>query len=165
MKSRVRVLTGAFAVLSSVALSASGVSTAEPPSFPDLASLNDVTSEYLGHTPRDADSFHFATADGYWCGGDSRGVSCFGQLPGLQDLPFGPMQGPCEVGDARAYGTGSAITRNHRDCPSATTFKVLNAGQKVTLGSAVCGVLPGDITACTNGTHGFVLDPSGSWTF
>ncbi|MFZ2239161.1 MAG: hypothetical protein WAV90_06400 [Gordonia amarae] len=46
--------------------------------------------------------------------------------------------------------------------------KVLNPGQKVSYGNITCGVVGGGITACldsSNGTHGFVLDPAGSWAF
>ncbi len=152
----------ALAALNAIGL---GSAAAEPPEFPDLNGLADVTQDYMGSTPRDAQGFRFAVADGYTCGGNVNSVSCLGTLQGLQDFPFGPMEGACEVGEAKAFATGSSISRDHRNCQSTQGVKVLNPGQKVSHGSVTCGLLPGDITACTTGAHGFVLQPSGSWTF
>lgn len=140
--------------------------SAQPPGFPDLNSLTDVTPDYIGINPRDSHGFNFVTAEGgFSCGGSTSGASCSGAFPGLEGIPMGPAQGPCELGFANAFPTGGSITRNRGTCDNGGSFRVLNVGQRVSYGPTTCGVFPGSVTACVSGEHGFVLQPSGSWAY
>jgi hypothetical protein len=154
------------------------IAFAQPPGFPDLSGFADVTSSYRtpgGHGPP---GVNFSTADGVNCGfgvpaqvtPDSQFVQCFGTLPGIQNLPItsgSSTQGDCDLGEAQV-GESGVIGHYKGRCPAPGGNRILNPGQKVFYGNITCGVAPGGVTACldtANGEHGFVLQPSGSWTF
>jgi hypothetical protein len=155
-------------VVVALTISSASCAAAQPShDFPDLSGLVDVTPSLLGTTPRDAGGFTFSVpvADpdhGFTCHASSGGADCSGVLPGLASVPLqGPMQGPCDRGDV---ATGNPLRHYHGVCEGPGS-KMLHPGQKATLGPVTCGVLPGDVTACTNGEHGFVLQQSGSFSF
>lgn len=156
------IAAGAVGVL---AVSVAGCASAQPPGFPDLSGLTDVTSQHPLNNPRGQPGFIFAIPDGYGCSGGGDSVSCDGRMPGLAGIPFTPMQGPCELGYAEAGNDRSFVQHRRGECTGPANGNVLHPGQKVSMGSVTCGVLPGSVTACSNGTHGFVIQPSGSSSF
>lgn len=158
-------ITSAVIVLAA----APGCASAQPPAFPDLGSLADVTQNYLGTGPRNSGTIAlFSTPDGLHCGLTSTNAQCQGPLPGVQNVPISPSgstQGDCDLGGAQASGSGGSINHYKGPCPAPPGVKLLDVGQKITQGTTTCGVLAGGVTACTTGTHGFVLQPSGSSSF
>lgn len=60
-----------------------------------------------------------------------------------------------------------AFRKNGGGCPPFADTKTLGAGQKLVKHQMRCVVGEGNLTACINTAtnHGFVLQPSGSWTF
>ena len=60
-----------------------------------------------------------------------------------------------------------SFRRNGGGCPPFADTRTLEAGQKLVKYQMACAVGDGNVTACINTTtnHGFVLQPSGSWTF
>jgi hypothetical protein len=155
------------------------IASAQPPGFPDLSGFADMTAAFTTHENRGgAPGVNFSTPDGLTCGfptppnpgPDSQMVSCDGPFPGLASIPVSnASQGACDLGSVNALaGTPSQINHFRGPCPSPPGRQVLNPGQKVSSGNVTCGVAGGNITACINtgeGEHGFVLQPSGSWTF
>jgi hypothetical protein len=152
-----------------VLAAAPGCASAQPPAFPDLGSLADVTQSYPGTGPRNSGTIAlFSTPDGLHCGLTGTSAQCQGPLPGVQNVPISPSgsaQGDCDLGGAQASGSGGSINHYKGPCPPAPGVKLLDVGQKVTQGTTACGVLTGGVTACTTGPHGFVLQPSGSFAF
>lgn len=157
------------AVTAGFAVAGVPIAAADPSGFPDLSGLTDVTSSHqlrAPHDPSTVDGFVF-TADGYTCSGGATMVSCGGVLPGMTGVPVsvGYETGPCEVDYVSGESDLARMQRGRDACRGPATNPVLSPGQKVTYGPSVCGVLAGGVTACTNGVHGFVLQPSGSWSF
>ncbi|MDR3663150.1 MAG: hypothetical protein P4L86_22670 [Mycobacterium sp.] len=152
-----------------VLAAAPGCASAQPPAFPDLGPLADVTQSYLETGPRNSGTIAlFSTPDGLHCGLTSTSAQCQGPLPGVQNVPISPSgssQGDCDLGGAQASDSGGGINHYKGPCPAAPGVKLLDVGQKITQGTTACGVLAGGVTACTTGPHGFVLQPSGSTTF
>lgn len=169
MGSRPACLLAAGAVAVLIVVSVPGRVSAQPPSFPDLGALADVTQGYLGTGPRNSGTIaQFSTPDGLHCGLTGTSAQCQGPLPGVQDVPISPSgssQGDCDLGGAQASESWASINHYKGHCPATPGLKLLDVGQKITQGATTCGVLAGGVTACTNGPHGFVLQPSGSWTF
>lgn len=144
--------------------------SAAPPGFPDLSLFKEV---HDGRTFTRPDKWangyaFFRTPDGLNCmiGGVRR---CSGPLPGL------PVQ---------YSGECAAVLQTHEESSRSEPFKfeepakgcvpptddLLNIGQKLTLTAnhtTTCVVGKDRLTACIDGDgkHGFVLQPSGSWTF
>lgn len=143
-----------------------GYVSAQPGGVPDVSGLADVTTNFTVSTGRGAHAALFATPDGVACGAGPQGAHCDGNFPGLADIPLSDNSaGPCEVGSAVLDAGSAQIGRHRWACPEPSGRPVLGAGQRVTMGNVTCGVLAGDVTVCTNGPHGFVLQPSGSWNF
>jgi len=148
---------------------------APPPTFPDLNTFQPVDPAAYTASPRAGGATYFTTPDGLQCvlpkpakAGDHVSASCDGPLPGLPaDAPIGkdgcsavatPTSLPTDVGPySFQAGTG---------CPVLTT-PLLNVGQKITTAGLTCVVGADRLTACIDPTlnRGFVLRPSGSWTF
>lgn len=148
--------------------------SAQPPGFPDINNFADVTNTFTQHGGRGTVGVKFATPDGLSCGlgmpssvtSDNQLVQCNGPLPGID----GASNGTCDLGYAQAPPSGpGAVSHSDGNCPSGPPdLPILNPGQKVSYGNIACGVAPGGVTACintSNGEHGFVLQPSGSWSF
>lgn len=155
-----------------------GVATATPPKFPDLNAFQPVdAAAYTVISGRGAGvgGVFFATPDGLQCGlaslangpADHTSAECSGPLPGLPETAPRGQDGCERVGvasgmssDLGPYGFFQGT------CPAITT-PLLNAGQKITAANTTCLVGPDRLTACIDPilNRGFVLQPSGSWTF
>jgi len=160
---------------------------------PDVSGFADVTGDFIVHgpvRPGTPPGVHFTTADGAGCAftlpfnpatpADGR-VTCSGSLPGIADIPLNsssPLNGACDWGIAAAdlerpgqvnhsksAGYTKALGYHREGCTTEVGTKVLGVGQKVTSGVVTCGTADGDVTVCTVGSHGFVLQPSGSFGF
>ena len=174
MKLPLVVLAGA-----SIALTAPSAQAAPPPNFPDLAGFSVVTSTHLATYQRtDQQVVKFSTPDGLAClvsalGGVAPTVRCYGQVPGTTGLAVTAdpnAKAPRDFGVAQVHAANEGTISNYRgDYPTDLAGAPLLApGEKVTLTTMTCGVVAGGVTACidtTDGGHGFVLQPSGSWTF
>lgn len=163
----------------SVVLTAPLAHAAPPPNFPDFAGFDVVTATHLAtyqHT--DQQVVKFSTPDGLAClmnalGGVAPMVRCYGPVPGTAGLAVTAdpnAKAPREFGIAQVHAANEGTISNFRgDYPTDLAGAALLApGEKVTLTTMTCGVAPGGVTACidsTDGGHGFVLQPSGSWTF
>ncbi|WP_322857756.1 hypothetical protein [Mycobacterium shigaense] len=152
-----------------------GIAKAAPPNFPDLNAFQPVDPAPYTATARAGGAAYFATPDGLQCSlpnparpGDHVSASCDGPLPGLPaDSSVGsdgcsmvgsPTSLPTDLGPYRFQaGTG---------CPIITS-PLLNAGHKITKADITCVVGADRLTACIDPilNRGFVLQPSGSWTF
>lgn len=157
-------------VVAALAVSLPASASAQPPGFPDLNNLVDATSTHQlteAHDPLVTVGFVFTTPDGIACSGDPTMVSCGGVFPGMTNVPVDPKYtaGDCEVDYASGESDLARLEHGREACRAPATDPVLAPGQKVTFGPSICGVLPGEVTACTNGIHGFVLQPTGSWSF
>ncbi|MEZ0053036.1 hypothetical protein ABIA30_004061 [Mycobacterium sp. MAA66] len=151
-----------------VLVASPGCASAEPPAggVPDINGFTDVTANFTTPTGHGSPGFSFATPDGVTCGGSSQQASCDGPLPGLSGIPLSHRTtGPCDGGSAIVSVGGTQIVHANGACPAPGGAPVLGVGQKVMQGAITCGVADGGITVCTNGPHGFVLQPSGSSTF
>lgn len=173
MRLTVCVVAGVVATLCAPA------ADAQPPNFPDFAGFAVVTDTHLSlYLVGTQQTVRFSTPDGLYCGintlgGVGESVRCYGPVPGMRGLPViaDPMVAkPCDFGVAllRSANPGE-VTSYRGECPSDLSgAAALLPGQMVSLKSTTCGVAPGNVTACidsTVGGHGFVLKPSGSWTF
>jgi len=73
------------------------------------------------------------------------------------------------AGENRTFPSGRKFMEEHGvEVAEPDRAPLLAPAQKVSLGSTTCGVAPGGVTACidsTDGGHGFVLQPTGSWVF
>ncbi|WP_166906296.1 hypothetical protein [Mycobacterium sp. DL440] len=143
-------------------------SSAEPPGFPDLSKFTEVDaaqfSRPFSYAERWANVYSFfRTLDGINCT-IGPGSWCSGNIPGLpQD-----RGSACKSVDQEANDQQFTFTAHDSRC-EPTKDKVLNPGQKLTdsLTGTKCVVGENRLTACvsTQGKHGFVLQPSGSWAF
>jgi hypothetical protein len=174
MKLPLFVLAGA-----SVVLAAPLAHAAPPPNFPDFAGFSVVTSTHLAsyqHTRQQV--VKFSTPDGLYCdigtlGAVGTTVRCYGPVPEMTGLAVTVdpnARAPRDFGVAQLHAASEGTIGSYRgDYPTDLAGAALLAPeQKVSLGTAMCGVAPGGVTACidsTDGGHGFVLQPSGSWVF
>jgi hypothetical protein len=176
-KKAIAVLTTTTYAVAGLGLSLAypGISNATPPGFPDLNTFQSVDSTGYTASARAGGAVYFTTPDGLSCTlpkpykqGDHVSASCGGPLPGLPDnAPVGP--GGCtEVTTPTSLPTdlGPYSFQNGTGCPIDTT-PLLNVGQKITKGDITCVVGADRLTACVDPVlnRGFVLQPSGSWTF
>ncbi|MCX8555054.1 hypothetical protein OS121_08090 [Mycolicibacterium mucogenicum] len=150
-----------------------------PPNFPDLTNFDVVTASHQVNYQRGTQQMvTFSTPDGVRCsiyafGGVGSAVRCYGAIPGLQAQQVGTdvnAKSPCGFGMAQLHAATPGVLSSYQgDCPSDLDgAALLTPGQKVRMATTICGVAPGEVTACidsTDGGHGFVLQPSGSWTF
>lgn len=167
-----RLLLRSFTVLIAAAgLAAIGSipsALGSPPGFPNLDAFTEVPAGVdFSHPEKSANGYaFFSTPDGLHCMVGSL-TRCSGNLPGLPAGEFGA----CTV-VLQTYGQA---TRNEpfrfqtsADGCNPTVDQLLAVGQKVTFAAnhtTTCVVGAESLTACTNGEHGFVLQPSGSWVF
>lgn len=163
----------------SVVLTAPPAHAAPPPNFPDFAGFDVVTSTHLATYQRtDQQVVKFSTPDGLAClmsalGGVAPSVRCYGPVPGTAGLAVTAdptAKAPREFGIAQLHAANEGTINSFRgDYPTDLAGAALLApGEKVTLTTMTCGVAPAGVTACldtADGGHGFVLQPTGSWTF
>ncbi len=174
MKLPLFVLAGAAVVLTAPLAHA-----APPPNFPDFTGFNVVTTTHLATYQRtDQQVVKFSTPDGLSCllsslAGTAPVVRCYGPVPGMTGLGVTAdptAKAPRDFGVAQLHAANPGTVSSYRgDHPADLAgAAVLAPGEKVTFLTMTCGVAPGDVTACidtTDGGHGFVLQPTGSWTF
>lgn len=135
-----------------------------PTSFPDLNAFRAVDRKdfKLGGTA-------FVSPDQISClldYGPHKSVVCGGNIDGIADSVTGtgcpevrkPEDGPSDA----PY----VISRPDGDCASARV-KPITAGKKLIGDNSTCVVGKNNLVACIDADHkhGFVLQPSGSWTF
>jgi hypothetical protein len=176
MKLQVLVLAGALAVVGAPGAQAGPT---PPPNFPDLDGFTVDTNTHLVPYQRTTQLVvKFTTPDGLSCGIDAldgvgSSVRCYGAVPGTAGLPVvadARATAQCDFGVAQLNSASpGVISRLRGNCPTDLSGATLLApGQKVSMGTATCVVAAGGVTACidsTDGGHGFVLQPAGSWTF
>lgn len=172
-RTKMTYMSLAFLTLAALSCSPPGVSSAEPPGFPDLNNFTEVPADsYVAAGSRGMTFIGFSTSEGVNCGfsnpetpnGQNQLIHCTGPLPGLQDVPA-TGSGPCDTGVVSQV----AITHSKGSCTDARpTRKILNPGQKITQGMVTCAVGNGPLIACIDrfgSERGFVLQPSGSFVF
>ncbi len=147
---------------------------AQPPGFPDLGTFAPVPVESYIEPPEKGPPFaYFSTPYNISCFFEAgevipawaeQAITCNGEFPGMDS-------GSCVVGRAAAAGMGPAYALNKTGHPCGGQFshgKLLDVGQKVSAFNATCAVGSDHLVACldtTQGHHGFVLKPSGSFAF
>jgi hypothetical protein len=157
------------------ALAGLGTATAAPPGFPDLNAFQPVDPAHYAMGGRGGGQTFFATPDGIQCGwpltdkpDDHVSAGCAGPIPGLPD------NAPVGADGCSAVGTSTSLPSDlgpygfHKGtgCPVITS-QMLNVGQKISASNITCVVGADRLTACIDLilNRGFVLQPSGSWTF
>ena len=107
-------------------------------------------------------------------------ASCVGNIVGMpnsapdysrdRDTFAGNDSGSCsgvlhDISDSQT--PQYAFRKNGGGCPPFADTKTLGTGQKLVKYQMTCALGEGSLTACINTAtnHGFVLRPSGSWTF
>jgi hypothetical protein len=177
---RLAILAGMIPV---VAAGTTGTASAVPDGFPDVSQYTETTADYIKRSTQAGSDKTFAafrTPDGLLdcmlirsnsagCSGTSPG-----SIPGFPaDAPLGNSEGmPC-LAPHVGFGGQQNLTDPASPgsfpidsyCSEGSDLPVLPVGQKVTLGPTVCLAGENRLTACTDGTHGFVVQPSGSWVF
>ena len=142
--------------------------TGAPPGFPDVNAFNPVDAKTYTISKPDSTFIGFVTTRGVSCtwgyssDPNAHGpVECSGNILGIPDTaPDGGTTG-CAAASANA-----PITRHGGACaPFSSSLTTLNGGQKLTAVNVTCVVGADGLTACIDGDHGIVLQPSGSWTF
>ncbi|HEU0190950.1 MAG TPA: hypothetical protein VFR17_06730 [Mycobacterium sp.] len=162
-----------------------------PPGFPNLATFVPVPAEgyFVLLQAGSSRLLNFSTPDDVVCSfyageeqmpGQSQGINCDGNMPGMLNAPFSgggvgrlhPSE--CVLGAVRSAGPAYRLERNtYGDCDGRqpklpNTGKLLDIGQKVSYQNVTCAVGTEHLLACldaTSGEHGFVLQPSGSTAF
>lgn len=184
--------TGGLAGLLAVAVLAVPTAGAQPPTFPDLSKFVDIEQDNpIFTTARTGRMAVFRTPDGLICNADAQAQSCVsvnvGGMPGFPSNARHLDLSPCgPVAESVSSSDSGAEFVYTRDCDRGVPQAVLEPGRKVTVvsvadcvigdyhmpnctpgtrGAATCAVGAGRVTFCTNGRHGFVIQPSGSWTF
>jgi hypothetical protein len=151
-----------------------GTARAEPPphTVPDLSGFTDANLDQYYVPLRGGPSYQFATPSGLHCELNGRGPWCSGKF---SSNAYGPSDDVCSLaGHPNSENAGGIYTIERADdeCRSATpdTAQLLGVGQKLTVdwpgaGRFACGVGPANRVACLDGNHGFVVEPTGAWTF
>lgn len=101
-------------------------------------------------------------------------INCNGDIPGLGNVAGAAAPGTCPTGHvspgANGQGPGYALSQVAGSNCGAQFARgtLLNPGQKISYKNGTCAVGADQLIACldtTNGEHGFVLQPSGSFAF
>ncbi len=137
---------------------------APPAGFPDLNAFTTVDPKdfNLGGTA-------FVSPEQIHCvldNGPSKTVVCGGNIDGVPDSLGGDGCPRVSKPDDSPSDTPYSITRTKGACASAR-FKPITPGKKLIGDNSTCVVGKDDLVACIDAhhKHGFVLQPSGSWTF
>lgn len=167
------------AVWTATAVAVPVTASAEPPGFLDISGFTDVSTQYIDHD-HGGNVARFFTPGGLMCEIASSGVGAY-NCDG-EDVPGFPANISKSPVDSSSCLRQSAAATRATNAPRLAYFqsavcgsnvvpeRVLHPGQKIvipaTSGTTVtCAVGEGDLTACTTGSHGFVLSPAGAWTF
>jgi hypothetical protein len=161
-------IAAAIAALLTVA-SAPTAATAAPPGFPDLNNFTEVPDpgSYTRPDRGSSNYAYFTTPDGISCAIGST-KWCGGNLPGIPAATGAGCPSVTQTNEMASRSEPFKFTTSERPC-AAPSDPVLSPGQKLTFEAygTTCVVGDGNLTACidTWHDHGFVLAPSGSWTF
>ncbi len=177
MPDRSLAVTAVPAIVVAGCLTLAPTACGAPSGFPDLDAFHAVDpASYTTHFGRGGGGVFFATPDGLQCGwaslangpDDHVSPGCTGPLPGVPGSDSRAEGGECmgvgaptsEPSDLGPYGF------KQETCPTITSA-VLHVGQKITAANTTCLVGADRLTACIDPilNRGFVLEPSGSWTF
>lgn len=149
--------------------------------FPDLSFFTTVDWQQFdsGGSPARGYLVRFSTPDGTTRCNILNGLtaSCVGNIAGMpssapeysrdNDTFAGNDSGSCAGVLLDATDSQYSFRRSGGGCPPFADAKTLQACQKLVKYQITCAVGDGTMTACINTAtnHGFVLQPSGSWTF
>lgn len=139
--------------------------TAYPPAgFPDLSKFTAVDPSHfnLGGTA-------FVTSQQVTCVldyGPQKSIVCSG---GIEGIPASVSGTGCPVvrkADESSTDSPYLLRREEPDCASSRAVPI-QVGQKLSGSNGTCAVGENQLVACVDADyeHGFVLQPSGSWTF
>lgn len=151
--------------------------SAQPPGFPDLNAFTPVDPAPYTASARGGGDTFFKTPDGIQCAlpnpypwkpGEHLSAGCSGPLPGLPAGAPASPDGCTEISTPTGMPTdlGPYSFQKGGSCPILTSQSLV-PGQKITAGAITCAVGANRLTACIDPAlnRGFVLQPSGSWTF
>jgi hypothetical protein len=172
----ITAVSGTFAVAGlGLGLAGFGIAAAAPPGFPDLNAFQPVDPARYTAAAFGPGAAYFVTPDGVQCvlpnpykPSDHVSASCDGPLPGLPDnAPVGD-DGCSTVSTSSSLPDDLGPYGFHKGtgCPILTS-PLLSVGQEITTGGITCVVGADRLTACIDPilNRGFVIQPSGSWTF
>jgi hypothetical protein len=139
---------------------------APPNGFPDL-------NEFQSADPADYDvgAANFYSPGMVHClldWGQEQTVICGGDIPGVPaTVPGTGCPHVRKVDRSSSHDEPYVIMREQGECVSARSVKTMQVGRKLTKANATCAVGDNQLVACIDADrkHGFVLQPSGSWTF
>lgn len=180
------ILVAAAAACCGVIIGNSPVAQALPPGFPDLDKFTAVDIGPFFHEgakyPQRSygDDMAFWTPEGVYCQWGSsvgiegfRSIRCVGSIPGVPATV--PDQGApgCTAIESSGSAGSTMMVFSHLEPTACAAFQekrwpaVLPAGYKLVAPAITCAVGEGNVTACLDPLvyKGFVLTPSGSWTF
>lgn len=163
-----RLAAGLVIVASAIACQAVPAPRAagQPPQgFPDLSGFRSVDPTPFRHQSHGGLYSSFITADGSITCTMASGTSsgCRGDLPGAPKLEgSSDGKGCIVVGGWEQY----SFSKSTVNCPPYSGER-LNPMDKLVDGDMTCAVGADRLVACINArvNRGFVLQPSGSWTF
>lgn len=152
-----------------------GAAHADPSShvLPDLDNFAEVDPTPYYEAMRGGPVYRFVTPTGYSCGINLAGPWCIGDF---QPDPPGHADSACSQIDTESVtGRGPddpayVVVPYDGQCPSAipsTRAPLVDVGRKIVLDTATCAVGEHGLVACidTRHNHGFVIEPTGAWTF
>jgi hypothetical protein len=163
MRTTTCLLTLAVAI--SACTSPAPVKDQPPQGFPDLSAFTAVDpSKY------DLGGRSFVSPKQVSCvldHGPQKSIVCSGN--NIKGMPENVKGSGCPIVhrlDETTSDTPYSFERVEPDCASSR-FVSISAGQKLSGENGTCAVGENDLVACIDADmkHGFVLQPSGSWTF
>lgn len=163
-------------ILTGCSHSVTGTAHSEPShQFPDLDTFSSVDAKTFFAPQRGGPSYQFTTTAGVKCRVTLGGVGCWGNIPAIpESVPPGEGDGCGLVGtdlDINLHTSPYTFSRSDGQCPPFDDHRQLKVGEKTTLymmtpASITCAAGPDNMLACIDtDKHGFVIEPSGSWTF
>lgn len=151
-------------ILGLAACSSASNTASPPPNFPDLKAFHAVDPADFQLT-----GTSFLSPNRIDCVldfGPHQVTVCSGNIPGLPKSVPGSGCPAVRKADQASGDTSYVFQRSGRACATSHA-KPMTAGNKLSGNNGTCAVGDGDLVACIDADmkHGFVLQPSGSWTF
>lgn len=152
-----------------------GTAHADPSSHvvPGLDDFAEVDPTPYYEAMRGGPVYRFVTPTGYSCGINLAGPWCIGNFQ--PDTPRHTESACFQIDTESVTGRAPddpayAVVPYDGQCPSAipsTRAPLLDVGRKILLDTATCAVGEQGLVACidTRHNHGFVIEPTGAWTF